>query len=243
MVTNNSDLKKETGKFIQNYIEMRVLGKIFSCPYWSNNLNKNREILRGYLNGKGDAESIRSKLEKLITLEANANSILSENDIFRKFARRNRIGIDCSGFVYRVLDFVIKSGKANSKISSLENVYSSAIERTNAKKLTSKRYNYAIKKSGDAKFADLIRINGGSHVAFIMENTINKITYVHSSFKLSNERGVHYGQIRIRSKDKGLEFQEWLEKTGKNENFGKKFFHAKKGDGIYRLKIFGKNNE
>jgi hypothetical protein len=32
--------------------------------------------------------------------------------------------------------------------------------------------------------------------------------------------------------------QLWLEETRKGCNFGSKYYHEEKGDGIYRLKIF-----
>ena len=233
MVNNFSEIKQKIDKFIKDYLEMDIMGTKFNCPYWANKLVGGQVAIRGFLNGKGDAAGIRMELEKLILRDPENKKILSGQNNLNKFAKRNRIGIDCSGIVFRIL----------TKIVNLSDIFKGGINKTNARMLTSPEYNILINSTGKSQIGDMIRINGGRHVAVIVSCGNGNITYVHSSYLLTQTRGVHLGKIQITDQNKGLEHQKWLEKTKNGENFAKKFYLPGQGDGVYRLKIFPALNE
>ena len=229
MVKNDEITKKFTKK-IQEYTEMTVYGQTVHCPYWMNKIKDGQVRIRGFSNGKGSASEIRQELIKQIDkLSIDREHLTSE--YIRKLAKRNRIGIDCSGFVYRIL---------NALYTSLDRIFSGGITKTDVKRLTSKEFCIPIQKVEDIQPGDLIRLRGGKHVVIILEKTADTVVYAHSSNLTTKIKGVHLAKIKITNPSKPIEFQHWLEKTGKNENFGKKFFHTDKGDGIFRLNIFVK---
>lgn len=202
---------------ITNYLEMKILGKVFNCPYWSNKIKGGVVILRGFLNGKGDSESIRAELEKLLLRHPLREKILSDPEKFRKFAKSRRLGIDCSGLVYRVLE----------KLVNMPRIFPGGINRTNAAALTSVKYSQKIEDLSAIRKGDLIRIQNGKHIALVIDNSKDKITYIHSSSRLTKIQGVHLGEINK------LVFSE---KTKSGENFGEKYFRQVYGDGFFRLK-------
>ena len=223
--------------YIENYASLAIFGHIFPCPYWANNLKDGRVFLRGYLNGKGDAQSIGKELQRLLLKSADKKHLLSDPAAFGKFARRNRIGIDCSGFAYRVMEFLAAENYPDSKTENLHNLLPGGIGKTNADSLTSFSVCRKIASCGRAKPGDLIRLKAGRHVAVITEVTDNEIIYYHSS-RISEIEGVHSGRISVTDKQSGLDAQIWHEKAGDGSNFGKKYYRSVRGDGICRLKIF-----
>ena len=226
MVKNKKLIQNTIFKFIDSYLSMNILGHKLSCPYWSNKLKNGKVVLRGFQNGKGDAESIRNELEKLLLKDSQRKNILLDPEKFRKFAKRNRIGIDCSGLVFRILD----------KIVGLSGIFNLGINKTDSKTLTSQVYCRKIQFLGEAKILDMIRINNSRHVALITDVTEDIITYIHSASRLTSKQGVHIGKIKLIDKSKLLENQDFQEKTKNGENFGRKYIHVQQGDGIYRLK-------
>lgn len=215
---------------------MDIGGVVVNCPYLANKIKDGQVVMRGYLNGKGKAEDIHQELVKRIRKRKDKDSKLTSPYI-QKFAKREEIGIDCSGFAYRVLNELARLNYKSVHISDISEVFSGGIRKTNADRLTSKDYCLKIKKISNIQLGDLIRVNGGKHIIVILEMRDSQIIYAHSS-RLTETQGVHLGFIKIKDKDKSLEYQEWLERTRKGTNFGTKYFHEEKGDGAYRLKIF-----
>lgn len=217
---------------------MEVNGMIIHCPYWVNKIQEGRVTIRGFSNGKGSASEIRQELIKQIgRLSIDREHLTSE--YIRKLAKRNRIGIDCSGFVYRMLDTLIHLGYAGSAHVSLGSIFSGGINKTNARILTSREFSLDIQKVKDVQVGDMIRLKGGHHVVIVVKKTPQTITYAHSSHQTTKIKGVHIAKINITDKEKPIQNQQWLEETNRGENFGEKFFYQEKGDGVYRLKIFG----
>ena len=216
----------ELNKFISHYTDLEISGRKFHCPYWSNKLKDGRVIFRGFGNGKGDWAKIKEKLENILKTSENRVRILSDSLLFQKYSKRNRIGIDCSGFVFRVLEHFV----------DLSSVFKEGINKTGAGTLTDKKFCTRITSVEMIQPLDLIRLNKGKHIALIAGMSKNHLNYVHSS-NLTEVQGVHMGLIKVRQKHKDLLYQLWTEKTKKGENFGKKYLHHYHGDGIYRLKI------
>lgn len=229
---------EEINKFINDYLQMNVNGVIINCPYWMNRLNEDRVVFRGFANGKGSAKEIREELiRRLKSLPHDLQFKLTAENL-RKFARRERIGIDCSGLVYRVLDELLHIGYGHTGYNNLDKVFNGGINKTNVKRLTSSHYCREIRNIKDFKLGDMIRLWGGKHAAIIIRNNQKEILYAHSSWLSTKIQGVHTSTIKIIDIFKPLADQIWEEKTRRGENFGEKRFDPKKGDGVFRLKIF-----
>lgn len=192
--------------------------------------------MRGFLGGKGSAEEIKNQLIKRLN-ELNIKRDVLNPIFVQKFAKRERIGIDCSGLAYRILDELIRKHYKASDLISLEQIFTGGINKTNASTLTSLKFCIMINNISDIKMGDLIRMMGGKHVLVVTAIKDKLVEYIHSS-NLTMTQGVHREKIRILDMDKQLQHQAWEEKTKTGINFGEKFFHQEKGDGIYRLKIF-----
>lgn len=215
---------------------MDIGGIVVHCPYWRNKLKEGKVVLRGYLNGKGSSTDIRNKIIETLH-NSHINTTLINTDYIRKLAKRERIGIDCSGFVYRFLDYLRSLSYNNCRLKSLDEVFIGGINKTNAHTITSNKFSSYIANISDYRIGDMIRLMKGKHVAVILEAKDKEIVYVHSAIK-TKIRGVHFGKIDVLDKNRPLEQQHWLEETETGENFGRKYLHPEEKDGVYRLKIF-----
>ncbi|KKS98713.1 MAG: hypothetical protein UV73_C0001G0234 [Candidatus Gottesmanbacteria bacterium GW2011_GWA2_43_14] len=223
-------------KFIEEYASMDLFGVRHNCPYWSNKITGGFVTVRGFLNGKGEASAIRKELLKLLSQTENSRIIASNADKVRRLAKQNRLGIDCSGFVYRVWNLLIANKYGNTADPKMEEIFPGGINRTNADKLTSGSACLKIERIEDIRFGDNLRLNGGRHVALISEVNADNIVYAHASSQLTEIQGVHYGEIKIIKPGKDLSEQRWLEKARAGGNLNK-YFKPVRGDGVFRLKI------
>lgn len=225
-------------EFIRKYAEMEIDELVINCPYWMNKFKDGKVAIRGFANGKGSAEEIREELiRRLKSLSHESQFELTIENLV-KFAKRERIGIDCSGLIYKVLDELLHLGYGNTNYKNLDNIFSGGIDKTNVKRLTSLQYSREIKNIKDFKLGDMIRLWGGKHTAIIILNNQKKILYAHSSSLSTKIQGVHTSIIQIIELTRSLKDQRWLEKARTGENFGKKYFSPEEGDGVFRLKIF-----
>jgi hypothetical protein len=171
------DLKQE----ISHYI---------GIPYWKNTLKDGKIIKEGFMGGKGNCKEIALKTVELANNQNIKLLDLTPQQIYN-FQKKNKIGIDCSGFAGNLLNFYIK---LQNKCIPFEN-----LRKISADMLTSSPISNPIKSLDDIQTGDLIRSKNGHHVQFIIEKIGNIIFYVES--KLSR-RGVHYGEITITPKNK-----------------------------------------
>jgi len=233
------------------YVNFQVAGKTVKIPY-----------ILGFgrwqfwnTSGKGSPEMIR----KALLIETEFHDVnLEKADIFEiyDFMRAHRIGIDCSGLAYHVLDayvrerlskplstFLIRYPGIIGKIERILLSYK-RFRRISAKTLTSPLNTTEVYAVKNMQIADLVRISRErDHVLVISRitrdenDTITQIEYVHSSSVNTRMRGPHYGKIQIQDQNKGLEAQEWLEKTKTDDDYGKQFYRPDLGDSVRRLKI------
>lgn len=217
-------------KYIDNWLKIKAGWVTINCPYFSNKIRSGIVVFSGFMGGKGNFDDIKKELKRVVSVNP---SLRSKQDIF-KLAGKNRIGIDCSGLVYRFMAELVRLKYQNCEVLNLEQVLPNGIYRTNADKLTRGSHAVKINLYSKTRLGDLIRINNGRHVAVVLENKKNVITYIHSS-KVTKESGVHTGIIMTDEINPNL---KWQETTKNNLNFGDKYFHPQNGDGIFRLKIF-----
>lgn len=224
--------------FISKYTSMDICGISMHCPYWVNRLKNGIVVLRGFGNGKGSADEIRDELVKRLENLPSGSRFGLTNDSIAKFAKRERIGIDCSGFAYRVLDRLVKLKYSGCNLPDLDKIFVGGIHKTNARTLASEKYAVQIKKIKDYRLGDMIRLWGGKHIVVITKVSEKEILYAHSSSLSTKVQGVHTAIIHIIDPDKSLSEQKWSEKTRIGEDYGKKYFHPENGDGVFRLKVF-----
>lgn len=223
--------------FINEYEKMDIKGTLINCPYWMNKIKKGKVVLRGFRDGKGKVDEIKNQLIKSLGAIPE-NDRLSVTPLYlRKLAKRERIGVDCSGFAYRILDMLVRLHYGKCKLGSLDEIFTEGINKTNVLKLTSLECAVPVGKIADIKPGDLVRMMSGKHVLVILEVTNSYIVYAQSSH-ITKTQGAHRGQIRIIDMNKPLDSQQWSEEAGNGLNFGLRYFHPDNGDGVFRLKIF-----
>lgn len=232
------DIDKSISEYIRQYTKMSVDGLVINCPYWINRMKNGKVILRGFANGKGSAGEIRKELDMRLNRLSDDLKFKLTTETVRKFAKKERIGIDCSGFVYRVLDELLRLDYGDTKYNNLEKVLRGGINKTNVKRLTSLEYSKEIIDIKDLKLGDIIRLWGGKHALIIIRNDQKELVYAHSSSLSTKIQGVHTSKIQIIDVTRSLKDQQWQEEARTGENFGKKYFNPEKGDGVFRLKIF-----
>ncbi len=233
----DNNIVRTINLFIKDYTEMNINGTIINCPYWMNKIVAGRVKIRGFANGKGEAISIKNELiKKLNNLSDDTKFSVNALNL-QKFAKRERIGIDCSGLVYRIIEELVRLKYGSCKINFITDIYKGGINGTNAATLTSDIYCKKVSDISKCRLGDLIRINGGKHVAMIVDLNDGFIEYIHSHGS-TKVQGVHRERIKIIDSSKTLDYQEWQESMRRGDNFGIMKFKSSQGDGIYRLKIF-----
>jgi len=208
--------------------------KYLGIPYFSNTSSVKSD--NNAMVGKGTAREIALTAIELANKQNIKLQDLTAVEIYR-FHKKNKIGIDCSGLVYHLCDYYyyLKTGKnIYSELKGTED--KKGPRRLSANLLTSPPNAIAIKNLNDIQTADLIRMDQGKHVIFIIEKIKNTISYVHSSQK-TKQKGVHYGHIKIINPSQDLSTQLWSDSTLKKTSY-QSLFSPKDGDGVFRLKVF-----
>lgn len=194
-------------------------GKKVPTPYRRNEYGSYQKVAPEF-QGKSSAKTILKTVERLAK-EQKFNLNAASIEEIRQFMIENKVGIDCSGFVYRMLDYLVqKLGMGNlSKAAGVEHV-----GRTNVAKLSSDKFSIPITSFALAQAGDIIRLNSGDdilHGVLVLDNKNDIITYAHSSSS-TNPRGVHKGQIINKQLPDDLKVF---------------LYNPSDGDGIRRLKI------
>jgi hypothetical protein len=202
--------------------------------------------------GKGTPEEIK----KAVIAEATAKNFnlqQASSAQIHHFMLENGIGIDCSGFVYNVLDkYLLETlGKSLGKFVQIypgikgkieQRIFShNRVRKCSAKTLTSDLNTIKISAVKDIQPGDMIRFTlptwAGKHIGIITEVIKDTIIYAHSGEK-SKEGGPHFAEIKILDPQKDLGEQKWLEKHENGSSYKEHAFHPEKGDSVRRLKIF-----
>jgi hypothetical protein len=217
---------RELNRIYKKFAELRLGGQKIATPYRINDDPRNGAAFQG----KSSPEVITQTAVKLADREQVDLTEISEEQI-RKFLEDHKLGIDCSGFAYRMLDFASKKilKKDLRDAAGLDHV-----GNTNVELLTSSDFTEDVNNLADIKPGDLIKVRSAEkppHVMVVLEIKDKKIIYAHSS-KNSTPSGVHISEIIITNPGKPINGQKWQEEyLLSNWNSGL-------GDGVHRLKIF-----
>ncbi len=205
--------------------------------------------------GKGSPEMIYKEVFAVITNRNLRVTDLTSGEIY-KIMKEERIGIDCSGFVYHLLDAYLLAEKRKS-LSDILFRYLGIIgliekhilrfqrfRRISAATLTSTLNCQKIESLNNIHIGDLIRMSvnkNADHVLIItnlikdQSGSITKIEYAQSSGQNTQNRGPHIGEIEVIDPNQTLKEQNWMEVDLKGNSY-KSYYHPGQGDGIFRLK-------
>lgn len=227
-------LSPKTTSLLENYLMLPFNRFRIVCPYWANDLSKS---IKGPFSGKGTPRQIVTTSYKRARKLGRDLDQLNKREL-KEFLEDNRIGIDCSGFVFHLLNTLDKErngdGIARKYLKNVKIPAWRASWKINADTLSSTKFTRAIKLK-NVTSGDVIRLLAGKHVAFVVEVRANSITYAHCS-NYSSVRGCHLGTIIIKDWEKDLQFQDWQELTGNKNNYKDLTYFPERGDSIRRLK-------
>ncbi|MDP3954856.1 MAG: hypothetical protein Q8Q15_00645 [bacterium] len=226
--------KSNLKKFLDKFFNFKVVGKKVIIPYWMNQLENE---IYGPFGGKGTPVEILEAIFKAAK-EQNMDLHKMSKVAINSFMTKNRIGLDCSGFAYQILNFIDLErggdGLENSVVGVGEKM---GITKTNADALTNNTNSIAIENLQEVKTGDTVRFHGGKHVMVITEADEKQIEYAHISSR-TKIKGPHLARIHIKDLSLGLEDQVWEEETKDGKNWKETLFSPISGDGVRRLKIF-----
>ena len=207
-------MEQNLKEFLDQFFRLPIAGKKVRIPYWRNRfLLKGVNRIQGPFGGKGTPRQIRrATLRKARQTETNLVRLSSRQ--IRLFMQRKKIGLDCSGFVFQVLEFLKPRFWENLTLSPGRS--NNPVRRLNTTALTAPGNSHKVKdQTKMIQIGDLIPLSFKNkkidHVMVIINKTPTKITYAHSSSK-TRPTGPHLGRIKITNPEKPLWQQEWKEK-------------------------------
>ncbi len=222
---------------IEHFENLHIGKKKVRAPYFNNKKTNVRAALR-VLVGKGSPHDIEQEALILSLREKVDIKKMKEEDI-RKFLVDNNLGVDCSGFVYHVLDAELQATKKSSMKRTLKHPFAKSVvrkaisklrsaENTNVKTLAHEKNSVEVKLS-EIQPGDMITMigtgkeNNLDHVLLVTEVNDNKILYAHSlNWKVDSkyDHGIRRGSITLSKPKKKLLDQTWEEdgETTKEKN-------------------------
>ena len=225
-------------QFMENFTALPIAGKKVPIPYWRNRFYANGRRIQGPFGGKGTPAEIRRATLKKAEKLGFGLSEMTVSEI-RRFMREKKIGLDCSGFAFQILDFLRPGfwrGLQKAPGSSPK-----PIRRFNSRALTNGRNSRRIGpiwqniKVGDiipAAFTQRL-----DHVMVIVDVGKKAIEYAHSSGS-TIVSGPHRGRIYLRDSRQPLWRQQWPEQLKSGSPLLGKVQPVLEKIGIRRLRPF-----
>lgn len=229
-------LSKKAQDIIDSYEHLDIAGKTINCPYFNNRTTNLRGALR-VLVGKGTPQEIKDEA-RIISLRDRLELNDLDEQTIKKLLIDHNIGIDCSAFVYYILDAQLKA----TQNKSLKNILSfksknllrqlitkfRPVENTNVVVLNENSTEIKLDEVAPGNL--IIALGGGikhdyNHTLIITETThddsgkLHSLGYSHSYFWKSEgkyAKGIRKGIIEIINPEKSILDQKWIEdgKTG-----------------------------
>jgi hypothetical protein len=106
---------------IDGYARFKIGNAVCSVPYFNNKKVGSRATLRTYI-GKGSPADIREETQELLK-KTHVDAARLSGETLHKLLVDNNIGIECSGFVYHVLnaESISRNGQSLNKQISFVN--------------------------------------------------------------------------------------------------------------------------
>lgn len=243
---------------VNEYAHFRIAGKEITIPYViaEEAITKHHITTHTYTTKRFEnygAKGTPTQIRKVLLATAKKYHFdLGKADPkeITRFMEEKGIGIDCSGFVYYVLDgYLQKEKKLQLKnillrypgiLGKIERflLQYNRVRRISVATFTNELNSVKIEKAKDIQVGDMLRLtpmgSSGKHIAIVIATSPKEITYAMSSDETTIQ-GAHIAKIQITNPEKGLEYQKWLEITVDNQNYGKQVFDPKRGDAVRRL--------
>lgn len=246
-------------KTIEHYLNLSIADKKIQTPYFNNRRSQLRGAL-GVLVGKGNPEELEDE-SQIISLKEKINLPSLSEEKIKEFMIDNNLGIDCSGFVYYILDALVQE-KLNKKLNKvIKFPFAKSLIRKIICKLRPAQ-NFSVRNishESNTKEIALENIQTGdliiflasgpkqdyNHIMFVesvdyTNNGPQTIHYIHA-YKWPSDgkynHGVRRGKIEIVDLKKNILGQSWSEQNKtKEENWT--FVQAKSAKEIFvrRLK-------
>lgn len=230
-----SDLLSEQ---TERYIHLRIAGVSVRTPYYINNplnlffnvlaqklpqdtftqvkaLDRAGELPLAMHKGKGTPEQLEADIEKLLSMLGRDLSHYDEEGI-RLFMRMYGLGVDCSGFVFNVLEYALSKvlNQPNSYEKSLIGITENrGVFRASAALQSNDQNTVLVSDIQTVQPGDIIFISGKDqeHVMLVIRNNISEGTLdiAESSFsRVPN--GVSLGTIRVTDPKGAISDQEFI---------------------------------
>lgn len=241
------ELPRVCFRVIDGYARIRVHGeKTVRCPYYRNPANGRNRWGLIVFSGKGSPEEIEEEMKIIEKLEGKDFSTLPENEIIR-IMRKRGLGVDCSGFIARVLNPFFEEKLKRPIWKSLRVTQRPFIKKffyflrpfthINIRLLADKKNAVPVKDINELRPGDLmIFINEIDHGAIVTrvekeEGSVAAFNYAHSA--LENGNGfVKTGRVEMRHPGKHILEQEWHEEP----DTGRIIIEGRKEPKFYRLR-------
>ncbi|MEK7213634.1 MAG: hypothetical protein AAB637_00750 [Patescibacteria group bacterium] len=246
---NTKIISDRTLEMIDQYKNFHIGNTVCSIPYFNNKHYGRRAGLRVEI-GKGSPKDIFEEIKNK-ALEQGVDMKSFDSESLKRFLVDNDIGIDCSAFVYYLLNEESLSKKKGGLDRHLHFPFSKGIigkikskirpvENTDVKTFAYDK-NSKVIPIKNAQVGDIITMTNGlnngnrDHILFIYQIEYQNflpivLHYIHATaWPTDGEygHGIHEGRIDILSLERPLVEQRWIEndKTGE-ENYT--FVNAKK---------------
>jgi hypothetical protein len=233
---------------IDGYLKLKAAENTYvRCPYFRNPRSGRERWGLAVYSGKGSCREIEQELKIIEKLEGRDFSTMQKDDI-RDIMKKRKLGIECSGFIVRVLDGWTREFY-KKPIYSLIQFNASGLPWLFCKlrpythidipTLVHPKNARSVEEIQDVMPGDLIRFNSTiDHAALVtyvirdQNHSLQKILYAQSVFENTNE-GVKLGTIEfVSSQNSDLASQVWTETPSTGHTI------IEKGEPqIYRLSI------
>lgn len=217
-----------------------ALERYLGTPYWKNILDQDGKIIKeGAFAGKGSPDEI-DYVTRCLAFEKSIDINTLSADKVKQLQVENQIGVDCSGYVYNLLNaFAQDMGlpgiyyKLVGSWKGITRLGARSISATNfADPVNSLRVDNMINiKTGD--YIVMIGKDGQGHVILILENNTDYLLCTHSSSETSNPC-VHEFKIYLKSLEKQIQEQDWQETLQTGDNYLSAYDLTNPLTGVYR---------
>ncbi len=196
------------------------------CPYFNNKRQKIRGALRALI-GKGSPEEIVEEAT-ILALRQHTDLRTCDTKTITTFLVDHNLGIDCSGFVYHILDAEMKGTKEKTLKKILHFPFASSplkklrtklrpIENTNVKTLAHEK-NSSFVLLSNIQAGDFITMIGSKKVGnpdhiLLVESVDEHVVTLAHSYKLPKDgkynHGIRHCTVTITDPKKTLLEQDW----------------------------------
>lgn len=225
--------KKLINHLNKKYLHLSIASTKIAIPYWCNTYSQGILLQEGPFGGKGTPDEIADVTIQAIHKDTLNPKKLTQTAVLQTM-NKHHIGLDCSGFAYQMIDFYYRLQGGHGIYFHLKGVEGRlGIRLVNSDSLTNPKNSKPILPH-EVQTGDLIRINNGRHVIFVLFRDDTVIHYAHSSH-LTKINGVHRGKVTISSH--GPTTYLWSETTIDNKPYSN-FISASEKTLFFRPLLF-----